>query len=70
MVRGTSRVFLIEGESMIYLDNSATTKPYPEVIESFMKVSTDYFGNPSSFMGWGYRRKNYFQQQESKLLTY
>lgn len=43
----------IEGESMIYLDNSATTKPYPEVIESFVKVSTDYFGNPSSLHGMG-----------------
>jgi cysteine desulfurase len=33
---------------MIYFDNSATTKPYREVIDSFVKVSTDYYGNPSS----------------------
>lgn len=33
---------------MIYLDNSATTKPFPEVIESFTTVSQKYFGNPSS----------------------
>lgn len=33
---------------MIYFDNSATTKPYKEVVDSFVKVSTDYFGNPSS----------------------
>lgn len=33
---------------MIYLDNSATTKPYPEVIESFSKVAESWFGNPSS----------------------
>ncbi|MFZ3589426.1 cysteine desulfurase family protein [Bacillus sp. DJP31] len=33
---------------MIYFDNSATTKPYPEVIEAFTKVATLYFGNPSS----------------------
>lgn len=33
---------------MIYFDNSATTKPYKEVIDSFVKVSTDYYGNPSS----------------------
>lgn len=38
---------------MIYLDNSATTKPYPEVIESFVKVSTDFYGNPSSLHGMG-----------------
>jgi len=33
---------------MIYLDNSATTQPYPQVIESFQTVSTDFFANPSS----------------------
>ncbi|MGO4888728.1 cysteine desulfurase family protein [Anaerobacillus sp. MEB173] len=38
---------------MIYFDNSATTKPYKEVIESLTKVSTDYFGNPSSLHGVG-----------------
>lgn len=38
---------------MIYFDNSATTKPYKEVLESFLKVSTDFFGNPSSLHGIG-----------------
>ncbi len=33
---------------MIYFDNSATTKPFPEVVDSFVKVSSDFFGNPSS----------------------
>ena len=33
---------------MIYFDNSATTKPYKEVIDSFVKISLNYFGNPSS----------------------
>ncbi|UII55189.1 cysteine desulfurase [Cytobacillus spongiae] len=33
---------------MIYFDNSATTKPYTEVLDSFLKVASDYFGNPSS----------------------
>lgn len=33
---------------MIYFDNSATTKPYKEVIDSFVKVSSDFFANPSS----------------------
>lgn len=38
---------------MIYFDNSATTKPYKEVIDSFMKVTTEYFGNPSSLHRMG-----------------
>jgi len=33
---------------MLYLDNSATTKPYSEVIETFKQVSEKFFGNPSS----------------------
>lgn len=33
---------------MIYLDNSATTKPYREVVETFQKTADRYFGNPSS----------------------
>lgn len=33
---------------MIYLDNSATTKPDDSVIESFRQVSHQYFANPSS----------------------
>jgi len=33
---------------LIYFDNSATTKPYEEVLEAFAQVSRDFFGNPSS----------------------
>ncbi|MBU9714662.1 cysteine desulfurase family protein [Evansella tamaricis] len=33
---------------MIYFDNSATTKPYKEVIDTYIKSATDFFGNPSS----------------------
>lgn len=33
---------------VIYLDNSATTFPYPEVIDVYHKALHDYYGNPSS----------------------
>ncbi|WP_319830069.1 cysteine desulfurase family protein [Bacillus solitudinis] len=33
---------------MIYLDNSATTRPHQEVMNTYMKVADQYFGNPSS----------------------
>ncbi|MEK4748628.1 cysteine desulfurase NifS [Niallia circulans] len=33
---------------MIYIDNSATTKPFSEVLESYTTVSQKFFGNPSS----------------------
>ncbi|UOQ47138.1 cysteine desulfurase [Gracilibacillus caseinilyticus] len=38
---------------MIYLDNSATTRPNLQVLESFTKASSQFFGNPSSIHGIG-----------------
>ncbi|WP_226036409.1 cysteine desulfurase family protein [Aquibacillus saliphilus] len=38
---------------MIYLDNSATTKPFPEVLDSFKQVTEKYYGNPSSIHRFG-----------------
>ena len=32
----------------VYLDNAATTKTAPEVVEAMMPYFTEYFGNPSS----------------------
>ncbi|MGM9949585.1 MAG: cysteine desulfurase family protein [Lysinibacillus sp.] len=33
---------------MIYLDNSATTKPYKEVLDTFVQVNELYYANPAS----------------------
>ncbi|CAM4213768.1 cysteine desulfurase [Bacillus manliponensis] len=38
---------------MIYFDNSATTKPYPDVLQSYVTVAGKYFGNPSSIHSLG-----------------
>ena len=38
---------------MIYLDNCATTKPYKEVLETFVEVNDNYYGNPVSINKFG-----------------
>src|SRR5690625_4406575 len=56
---------------MIYLDNSATTKPNPDVMKSFQKVSTAFFANPSSIHSLGAQVEKLFmtaRQQAAELL--
>ena len=38
---------------MIYLDNSATTKPCPEAVEAMMLAMTEHWANPSALYGFG-----------------
>ncbi len=38
---------------MIYADNAATTRMYPEVLEAMMPYLTQQYGNPSSLYGFG-----------------
>lgn len=52
---------------MIYFDNSSTTKPYNEVLESFLKVSSEYFGNPSSLHGLGAKSEKLLSQAREQI---
>jgi len=38
---------------MIYLDNSATTRPCPEAVEAITKAMTENWGNPSALYNFG-----------------
>ena len=38
---------------MIYLDNSATTRPCPEAVEAITKAMTESWGNPSALYNFG-----------------
>jgi cysteine desulfurase len=52
---------------MIYFDNSATTKPYQEVIDSFVKVSSDFFANPSSLHKLGGQSEALLNQARNQI---
>jgi cysteine desulfurase len=52
---------------MIYFDNSATTKPYKEVLDSFVTVSSEYFGNPSSLHRIGGQAEKLLSQARDQL---
>ncbi|KAB2338846.1 cysteine desulfurase [Cytobacillus depressus] len=52
---------------MIYFDNSSTTKPYSEVLDSFRKVSEEYFGNPSSLHGLGAQSEKLLSQAREQM---
>ena len=45
----------------IYLDNSATTKPHPQVIEAMVSLLQENYGNPSSLHAMG--------QQAERVIT-
>lgn len=56
---------------MIYMDNGATTKPNPAVLESFQQVSISFFANPSSIHSLGGKAEkllNKAKQQMADLL--
>ncbi len=41
------------GETVIYLDNAATTRPFPEAVEAVRRAMEAEYGNPSSRHGLG-----------------
>ena len=57
---------------MIYLDYSATTKTSDEVLDTFIKCSKEFIGNPNSLHGLGVKSRNIIEtatKQISNLLN-
>ena len=49
----------------VYLDNSATTRVYPETAELMMKILTEDFGNPSSMHKCGVTAEHYVRDAQA-----
>jgi cysteine desulfurase len=52
-----------------YLDNNATTRVAPEVLEAMMPAFTENWGNPSSAYGFGSRVSRLIEDAREKLAT-
>ena len=52
---------------MIYLDNSATTKPYDEALDAFRTASEKFFANPSSLHRIGGEAERLLRQARSSI---
>lgn len=50
-----------------YLDNNATTRPAPEVVEAMMPYFTDFYGNPSSVHRFGQRSRQAMDEARAQI---
>ncbi|KAF1681562.1 cysteine desulfurase family protein [Bacillus sp. SKDU12] len=52
---------------MLYLDNSSTTKPYDDVLNTYEQTSRRYFGNPSSLHRYGAETEQLLQAAKQQI---
>lgn len=56
-------------DKFLYLDNAATTKTAPEVVEAMLPYFTESYGNPSSVYGFAADNKTVIQKQREIIAS-
>ena len=54
-------------KKLIYLDNAATTKTAPEVVEAMIPYFSEYYGNPSSVYDLAGKSKEAITEGRQKI---
>ena len=52
---------------VVYLDNNATTRPAPEVVDAMLPLLTEYYANPSSVHRFGQRARQFVDEARSQI---
>jgi len=52
---------------LVYLDNNATTKPDPAVVEAMLPYLTEWYGNPSSVHRFGQRARQAIDEARARV---
>ena len=56
-------------DNVIYLDNAATSKVHPEVLETYRLITTKYFANPSSIHALGQEASRLLDKSREQILN-
>lgn len=58
-----------ELKNYVYMDNAATTKPYPEIVEYMSFVQENFYWNPSALYGFGVQSERLIRRARNSVAS-